>query len=158
MRRRRWIVSIGAVLLVGLGATLAIGVVKMNAANSEFQRLRASIAPPDGWVLASENTRLTGLFGTCFTSAFDVRACPSSLDEYAIEARPSEDQLATVLMASGASITATDCEQASADSASFGEICAVVGEKDGHLITISVNAGPNPDTTTDPWGRITIDR
>lgn len=158
MSRRRWLISVGAVLLVGAGTAFTIGVLKMNTVNSEFESLRVSVAPPDGWVLTSKSTRSGGLFGTCLTSAFDVRVCPSSLDDYNLKGWSSEDQLKTALVASGVSITATDCEQTSTDSTNFGEICAVVGEKDRHLVRISVNAGPNPDTSTDPWGRITIDR
>jgi hypothetical protein len=159
MSRRRWIIPIGAVLLVGLGAVLAIGVVKMNAANSEFQRLRASIAPPDGWVLASENTRLTGLFGTCFTSVLDVRACPSAFDGYAVTSGYSEGKLTDALESSGVTITMTDCEEQTGNGRGTFTVCSVAGQRDGHTIKMQViGTVDSTGVVADPEGRLSIDR
>lgn len=157
MKVRSWIV-LGIVVGVGAGV-VAAGITVQNGVNAEFRKLRESVVVPNGWTAEHEDTRLAGLFAQCVTSAFDVRPCPSSLVDYAVSGPVSESELRRALEDAGATVTSAECiEERDGVRSQFGDVCAAIGRIGDVPISIFLTAGPNPDVSSEPWGRLTIGR
>lgn len=153
MGRCEWARAFGAVVLVGVGTCFAVGTVQQIATNQGFQSVRESIVSPDGWTFTQENLREVGIFGTCFTSAYDVRVCPSSTDSYSVARNYSEGALAAALRSSGVTVSETDCVPLTWEYAS----CSVVGQKGGYTVELLVlgEVGLDGDTS-DLRGRVSV--
>ena len=148
----------GLILLIVISVLAWTSTSRARAADEALEDVRQSLSIPQDWTVVTDEARTSGFLGLCFSTAMDVRACPSQTLAYSLEEVPSSvSALQEVLPGADWASGETDCAAVPANvSGRFGT-CTAATSAQGFRIEVSAEVEASQGgSVKDPRVIITI--